>query len=500
MTFISRVTGLLREMVFAYYFGATAAMDAFNIAYRIPNFLRNIFGDGAFSQAFVPVLSEYRQSKTGEEVSIFLGRVAGNISLITFLLTFIAILIAPVLVYIFAPGFVHDSGRFALTVSMLRITFPYVIFISLSACVSGILNSYDRFGVPAFMPTIFNLVLIASAIFLAPYFSEPVKALAWGIFIGGALQLCCQLPFLPHLGIKPRLQISWRDENIKKVLKLMGPAILGVSVAQISFLVDNILASFLQVGSVSWLNYSTRLAMFPLGLFGVAIATVILPHLAREYAMNSMVEFSKTLDWAMRWVLIISIPAALGLAMLAGPIIMVLFQFKGGQFSLGDIFMVRRSLLALVLGIPAFMLVKILASSFYSRQNVKIPASIAIVSLGINMILAFILILPLKHAGLALATSLASVINALLLLLMLKRSGYYTPTTSWQGFSLKIIFANAMLFLLLYYTSQDLSRWLEFSRMVKIFRLLTICGVAIITYIFSLGIMGIRLRDLIPRK
>lgn len=250
MTVISRITGLVREMVFAYYFGASAGMDAFNVAYRIPNFLRNLFAEGAFSQAFVPVLSEYREKGSPDEVKIFLNHIAGSMFLVLFIFTAIMVLLAPFLVYVFAPGFIHDPTRFGLTAAMLRITFPYILFISLTAYISGILNSYGKFGVPAFAPNLLNLALIGAAIFLAPYFTEPTKALAWGIFIGGAAQLLFQLPFLSKLNLMPRPSILWRDTGVMRVLKLMLPAMFGVSVAQISFLVDNLLASFLRVGAL----------------------------------------------------------------------------------------------------------------------------------------------------------------------------------------------------------------------------------------------------------
>ncbi len=495
MTVISRITGLVREMVFAYYFGAGSGMDAFNVAYRIPNFLRGLFGEGAFSQAFIPILSEYKQNRTHDEVRLFLDRVAGAILSVLSILTIVAVLITPWLVYLFAPGFAHDPTRFELTASMLRITFPYILFVSLSAYVSGILNSYGRFGVPAFSPNFLNLALIGSAIFLAPYCDEPTKALAWGIFIGGIAQLAVQLPLLSRLNLLPHPKILWRDEGVRKILKLMIPAILGVSVAQISFLVDNLLASFLPIGSISWLNYSNRLTLFPLGVFGVAIATVVLPHLARKHASLAKQDFSSALDWAIRFVLIIAIPAVIGLSMLAGPIVATLFQFQGGNFTEFDVLMVRKSLFGFVLGVPAFMLIKVLASAFYSQQNIKLPVKIAAISLAINMVLAVILVFPLKHAGLALATSLTSTINAILLFVMLKRKGIYLQDNGWKLFWWRLIFANLVLLLFLYLSSANLSEWFVWDKFTRVLRLALLCVGSTLLYLLSLWITGMRIKQ-----
>lgn len=497
MTVISRVTGLIREIVFAYFFGAAAGLDAFFVAYRIPNFFRNLFAEGAFSQAFVPVLSEYREKRSVEEVKIFLNRMAGLMFLVLFIFTVLAVLIAPLLVYIFAPGFIDDPTRFGLTAVMLRITFPYILFISLAAYVGGILNTYGKFGIPAFTPNLLNLALIGAAIFIAPYFAEPVTALAWGIFIGGAAQLLFQIPFLHKLRLVPRPSILWRDSGVVRVLKLMIPAIFGVSVAQIGFLIDNFLASFLQVGSISWLSYSYRLTLFPLGVFGVAIATVVLPYLSRKYTAKSHEEFSNALDWALKFILIIALPAVIGIVMLAGPIIATLFHFQHGQFSEFDVIMVRRSLWGFALGIPAFMLVKVLASGFYSRQNVKTPVKIAAIAMATNIVLAVALVFPLKHAGLALATSLASILNAGLLFLSIKRSKQYKPGNNWGVFGLRLIVANVILMLFIWLTTSDLTVWFSWSSFTRVWHLAILCGGAALIYFLCLWLSGMRLREFI---
>ncbi len=497
MTIISRITGLLRETVFAYYFGASAGMDAFYIAYRIPNFLRSLFAEGAFSQAFVPVLSEYREKQSHDEVKVFLNHIAGLMILVLFLLTVVAVLITPYLVYVFAPGYIHDPGRLDLTAVMLRITFPYILFISLAAYVSGILNAYGKFGIPAFTPNLLNLALVGVAIFLSPYFAEPAKALAWGIFLGGAAQLLFQLPFLSKLNLMPRPSILWRDRGVARVLKLMLPAMFGVSIAQISFLVDNWLASFLQVGSVSWFNYSSRLALFPLGVFGVAIATVVLPYLSRQYAAKSLEEFSRAIDWALKFILLVALPAVIGLVILAGPIIATLFQFKSGRFSEFDVIMVRRSLWGFTLGIPAFMLVKVLASGFYSRQNIKTPVKIAVIAMLTNIVLAAILVLPFKHAGLALATSLTSSLNAGLLFWKILHEKHYRPGSGWRVFWARLIFANVILALFLWLVSADLAVWFSWDLFTRIWHLAVLCGGAVLLYFLCLWLSGMRLREFI---
>lgn len=497
MTAISRITGLVRDIVCAYYFGATAGFDAFNVAYRIPNFFRGLFGEGAFSQAFVPVLSEYRQTRGTTDIKTFLESMVGVMLVVLTIFTVLAILATPLLVYVFAPGYIDDHNRLSLTTVMLRITFPYILFISLTAYISGILNAYGKFGIPAFAPNLLNLSIIGTAILLSPHLANPAISLAWGIFIGGVAQLLFQLPFLFKLKLISRPRIVWRNTGVMRVLKLMVPAIFGVSVAQISFLVDNFLASFLPVGSVSWLGYSSRLTLFPLGVFGVAIATVVLPHLSRKYAEQSSEEFSKALDWALKFVFVIALPALIGIVMLAGPIVMTLFQFKGGKFVEFDVLMVRRSLWGFAIGIPAFMVVKVLASGFYSRQNIKTPVKIAITSVIANIILAIILIFPLKHAGLALATSLTSSLNAGLLFWAIRRNKHYKPHKNWKVFWLQLLFANTVLAAFLWISSVDLAIWFAWSLFDRGWHLAILCIGAIMIYFICLWISGMKWRSFI---
>lgn len=495
MTMVSRFTGLLRDMIFASYFGASVGMDAFNIAYRIPNFFRSLFGEGAFSQGFIPVLSEYKQNKDPAEVKAFLRSMAGIMLIVLFVFTVIAILVTPWLIYAFAPGYIHDLGRIALTSTMLRIAFPYILFISLSAYASGILNAYGKFGVPAFAPNLLNLSLIGAAIFLSKFFAQPVIALAWGVFVGGLAQLLFQLPFLYKLNLLSWPKIDWHNSGVMRVLKLMIPALFGVSVAQISFLVDNFLASYLCVGSISWLYYANRLTMFPLGVFGVAIATVVLPNLSSKYASKSKEEFSQILDWALKFVLTIALPATIGIMMLSGPIIATLFQFKHGQFNDFDVVMVQRGLLGFAVGIPAFMLVKVLASGFYSRQNIKAPVKIAIIAVIANIILASILFFPLKHAGLALATSLTSALNAGLLFYLIRKDDSYEPGKDWKIFWMRLIFASVALLVFLWVTQAELTIWLNWDSFARLWHLAVLCIGAVIIYLACLFIGGMRLKD-----
>ena len=325
-TFFSRILGFVRDVVFAHYFGDSAAFDAFLVAFKIPNFMRRLFAEGAFSQAFVPVLSEYREQHSHQDVRNFINDMAGSLGAALLLVTVVAVLFAPVIISIFAPGFLHDVLRFSLATGMLRITFSYLLLISLTALCSAILNSYDSFGVPAFTPVLLNIVLIIMAVFVSAHFTTPEYALAWGIFIAGVVQLLFQLPFLQHKNLLPKPKIKFNDPGVRKVLKLMAPAIFGVSVAQISLLLDTIFASFLQTGSITWLYFSDRLMNFPLGVFGVAIATVVLPKLSRQHIGNNHVDYSKTLDWGLRLLLFVGIPSAVGILILAGPLLSTLFQ------------------------------------------------------------------------------------------------------------------------------------------------------------------------------
>jgi putative peptidoglycan lipid II flippase len=490
MTFISRIFGFARDMVIANLFGAGIGMDAFLVANKIPNFMRRLFAEGAFSQAFVPVLSEYRKTRDATSVKQFVDHMSGMLAIVLLAVTVVGVVCAPILVFVFAPGFVHHAERYELSMTMLRFTFPYLLFISLTALSGAILNSYDRFGVPAFTPVLLNLCLIGAAILLAPHFSQPIVALAVGVCVAGVVQLLFQFPFLLQIKMLPIPRPSLADPGVRKVLKLMVPALFGVSVSQINLMMDQWFASFLKVGSISWLYYSDRITQLPLGMFGVAIATVILPSLSRQHAGKDTADYSKTLDWGIRSVLLIGSPAMVGIAVLAGPILASLFQY--GHFSANDVYMARQSLWAFSGGLMAFMLIKVFASGFYAKQNIKLPVRIGMIAMVSNTLLSLCLIWTLFHAGLALATSLSAVLNAGLLLYFLLKKQIYTPLPGWLKFFAQIIVANVAMAVLVLWLSPDVSVWLREDWHWRVLHLSMYVAAGIFAYVIALVCLGVR--------
>lgn len=495
-TLISRVLGLVRDIVIANVFGVSRATEAFFVANKIPNMLRRFFAEGAFSQAFVPVANEYREKHGEDPTRELVAGVAGTLGGFLFVLTLIGVVAAPILVYVFAPGFAGDD-RFDLTAEMLRFTFPYLLFISLTAMAGGLLNSYGNFSVPALTPVFLNLVLITAALWLAPALDEPGMALAVGVFVAGLVQLAFQLPFLKRIGMLslPR----WRPAHagVKKIGTLMLPALFGSSVAQINIMIDNIIASHLATGSVSWLYYSDRLMEFPLGVFGIALATVILPRLSSQHARADSQAFSDTIDYALRLVCLIGIPAAVGLAVLSGPLIVTLF-FRG-QFSLVDAQMAQLSLIAFSAGLLGFMLVKILAPGYFARQDTKTPVRIALVALAVNLVLNLSFVLVFKwagwsgsHAGLALATSIAALVNAALLFAGLTRAGVLHLSSAWVWLLLRLAIACVLMAAMLWFASPSLEAWTAFGNWERVLRLggLVVAGGAL--YSLLLLLMGLR--------
>ncbi len=499
MTLLSRVLGLVRDIVFARYFGAGVTMDAFFVANKIPNMLRRFFAEGAFSQAFVPVISEYRSTRSHQEVRALIDRVTGTLGALLFAITAIGVVASPVLVIVFAPGFLGDEGRFDLTAAMLRLTFPYLLFISLTALAGGILNTYGRFGVPAFTPVLLNVVLIAFAMLVAPRVSEPGLALAAGVFVAGLVQLLFQLPFLSRIRALPRPSWGRTDDGVRRVGRLMLPALFGSSVAQINILIDNQIASFLGAGRISWLYYSDRLMEFPLGVFGIALATVILPGLSAHHARREQAAFSKTVDWALRLVLLIGIPAALGLAVLAGPLIVTIFF--GGEFNAFDVRMARLSLIAFSFGLLGFILVKVLAPAYFSRQDTRTPVRIAVVALLCNLFLNLVFVLTLvrlgaegTHAGLALATSLAAFVNAALLYRGLKRDGVLRHGDGWPALLARIGLASIVMVAVLVFLDRSLDWWLAAGLTERVGWLALCVGSGIGVYAAVLLAAGLRPR------
>jgi putative peptidoglycan lipid II flippase len=499
MTMISRVFGFLRDMITAQLFGASLFSDAFFVAFRIPNFMRRLFAEGAFSQAFVPILSEYQKQESPDAIKKFINSMAGTLSAVVFIVTCFGILGAPLIVRLFAAGYVPGSERYDLAVMMLRITFPYLMLISLTAFAGAILNTYSRFWVAAFTPVFLNLSMIATAIFLAPHLHVPIVALAWGVFIAGIVQLLLQSPFLKSMGLLPRPKIDFKDKGVTKVLKLMVPALFGVSVSQINLLLDTMFATFLAVGSVSWLYFSDRLMEFPLGVFGVAISTVILPHLSRHHASKSPEDFSMTLDWALRCVLLVGLPAAVVLAVISGPLLSTLLQY--GHFDGHAVLMARQSLSAFAIGIAPFMLIKILAAGFYAQQDMRTPVRIGVLAMVSNMIFNVILIWPLAHAGIALATSLASLINAGFLYYYLRKKGVYQPRSGWKFFTFRLGFANMLLAVWLWFGSGDIQEWITHHGVWRGIHLMILLSSAVLVYGVGLWLAGVRPRHLlIPQR
>ncbi|WP_256484459.1 murein biosynthesis integral membrane protein MurJ [Endozoicomonas sp. 4G] len=490
MTMLSRVLGLARDVVIAGYFGSTASADAFFVAFKIPNFLRRLFAEGAFSQAFVPVLSEYRSKRSFDEVRYLLSRVSGTLAGLLLLVTLICMLASPLLIRLFAPGFTDYPEKLLLAGEMLRITFPYLLLISLTALAGSILNSYNRFAVPAFTPVLLNLSLIGSTVFLSQWFAEPVMALAWGVVIAGVSQLLLQIPFLLQIRLLPVPRWGHQHEGVRRIMKLMVPALFGVSVSQINLLLDTVLASFLETGSVSWLYYSDRLSELPLGVFGIAIATVILPSLSRKHAEDAGDQFSRTLDWAIRLVLLIGVPAGIALFILSEPLLATLFDY--GEMQNRDVIMAGMSLRAYSLGLIAFMLIKVLAPGYFARQDTKTPVKIAIIAMVANMGFNLMLVFWLKHAGLALATTLSAFLNAGLLFWGLKRSGVFVPQSGWWLFCVRLIFANLAMALLLLWMADDALWWLDATLWQRVFEMTKVVSAGLAVYSVALLIGGVR--------
>lgn len=486
----------MRDLVYAQVFGANAYTDAFFVAFKIPNFLRRLFAEGAFATAFVPVLTEYRTQRDFRELKDFVDHVAGTLGLVLLVVSLIGVVAAPVLVSVFAFGWVLDEEtvKLGLAAEMLRLTFPYLFFISLTAFAGGILNAHDRFAVPAFTPVLLNLCMIGAALWAAPMFEQPIVALAWGVLVAGITQFTFQLPFLARIKLVPRPRPGFHDPGVRRILKLMVPALFAVSVTQINLLLDTVLASFLATGSISWLYYSDRLMEFPLGILGVALATVILPKLSRRQAEAAPRAFSETLDWGLRMTLVFGVPSAVGLVLLAGPMIATLFQSE--VFDAHDVLMAQRSLMAYALGLQAFILIKVLAPGFYARQDTRSPVRIGVIAMAANMVFNLILIWPLQHAGLALATSLSAYLNAYLLLRGLRRDGVYEARPGWARLGLQVGSGVVVMTLLLIGLTPPLETWVEADRMQRIGWLTGAIAAGAGAYLATLLALGVRPRHL----
>jgi putative peptidoglycan lipid II flippase len=497
MTLLSRILGFARDAIIARVFGAGAATDAFFVAFKLPNLLRRLFAEGAFSQAFVPILAEYKNQRGEEATRQLVSRVATMLFVAVAVVAALGVIAAPLIVMISAPGFSADAEKFALTVELTRIVFPYILFMSLVAFAGGVLNTFSRFMVPAFTPVLLNVAMILAAAVAAPYFDPPVLALAWGAFIGGLLQLGLQIPALKRLGCLPRWDWAPRDEGVRRILFLMGPAAFGVSISQISLLINTIFASFLASGSVSWLYYADRLMEFPTGMLGVALGTILLPSLAKHYADRDPSEYSRLLDWGLRMTIMLAAPAAVGLGMLAAPLIATLFLY--GQFTPHDLEMTRLALVAYSIGLVGLILVKVLAPGFYARQNIKTPVKIAMVTLIATQAMNLMFIGPLQHTGLALSIGLGACLNAAILFYKLRKHGIFRPQPGWILFLFKLVAALTAMGLLLWLGTGEVSEWIAYDFRQRIAHLagLVLGGAAI--YFAALWLLGIRLHQFMRR-
>ena len=499
MTMISRILGLVRDVIVANLMGAGAAADVFFFANKIPNFLRRLFAEGAFAQAFVPVLTEYQQTGDKQKVRQLIASVSGTLGVLVTIVTLFGVIGSPLITILFGAGwFVDwlndgpDAHKFELASFMLKITFPYLWFITFTALSGAILNTLGKFAVAAFTPVFLNIAIIGAALFIAPNLEQPEIGLAIGVFIGGAVQFLFQIPFLikQQMLVKPRW--GWRDPGVTKIRKLMIPAMFGVSVSQINLLFDTFIASFLMTGSISWLYYSDRLLEFPLGLFGIAIATVILPALSRTHSARSESQFKQTMDWGVRVVLLLGIPAMMGMIVLASPMLKVLFM--RGEFGADDVSMASMSLMAYGSGLLSFMLIKVLAPGYYARQDTRTPVKFGIIAMISNMGFNIILAIPFGYVGLALATAGSATLNAGLLYWGLHKQGVYKVKADTGIVITKLFLSAGVMAGLVQYVKPDMQQWYDWGLLDSSLCLLGLIGLAAISYFMALLMLGLRPR------
>ncbi|HCE3064590.1 murein biosynthesis integral membrane protein MurJ [Vibrio parahaemolyticus] len=501
MTLISRVLGLVRDVVVANLMGAGASADVFFFANKIPNFLRRLFAEGAFSQAFVPVLTENHAQGDMDKTRELIARAAGTLGVIVSIVTVLGVLGSGVVTALFGFGWFLDwmhggpaAEKFELASLMLKITFPYLWFITFVALSGAILNTLGKFAVSSFTPVFLNVMIILAAWFISPQMSQPEIGLAIGVFLGGLVQFLFQIPFLIKAGVMVKPKWGWRDPGVVKIRTLMIPALFGVSVSQINLLFDTFIASFLQTGSISWLYYSDRLLEFPLGLFGIAIATVILPALSRKHVDSQSEGFAHTMDWGVRMVTLLGIPAMLGLMALAKPMLMVLFM--RGEFSPQDVHQASLSLLAYASGLLNFMLIKVLAPGYYSRQDTKTPVKYGIIAMVTNMVFNAIFAYFYGYVGLAIATALSAFVNMALLYRGLHIAGVYQITKRTVFFIIRLVIAGAAMVAAILWQLEDMSVWLEWSFAHRSGMLGILIGLGAAVYLAVLFLTGVRLKDL----
>lgn len=496
---LSRVLGFVRDAVIATYLGAGEATDAFFIAFRIPNFLRRLFAEGSFSQAFVPTLTHHKDGASAPALRAFLDRTAGALSVVAVGATAAGVVAAPALVLLFAPGFWRDAHLFGLSTEMVRITLPYLALITLTAFGASILNTYGHFAIPAITPALLNVTMIAAVIGFARRLDQPIYALGWSVTVAGILQLLLQLPALRANGLLPRPRWGFNDPEVRRMLKQIGPTVLSTSVTQINVLLNTLIGSFLVSGSVSWLYYSDRLVEFPVGLLGVAIGTVMLPHLARSQAADDSRAFSESLDWALRVVLLAALPATVGLVLCAKPLLFSLFQYD--QFGMDDVEMTSRSLATYALGITGFIAARVLLSGFTARHDFRTPFRFGVTAIGLNLLASSLLAyaaapLGWGHAALGLGTSLAGLTNSGLLLVALIRSGIYRPPAGWGLLLVRTAVACGVMGALLAYLNPEPEAWHDWRAAERLTHLGLMITAGLIAYLACLWGLGLRSRHL----
>jgi putative peptidoglycan lipid II flippase len=500
LTLLSRITGLARDILIARAFGAGALTDAFWVAFRIPNLLRRLFAEGAFAQAFVPILGEVRHQHESEAVKTLLDRVAITLFLVLSLTTILGVIGAPWVVMAMASGLTepHRAADFESAVWMTRVMFPYIICMSLVAFASGVLNTWRRFAVPAFTPVLLNLSMIGCSLLISDWFSKPIYALAAGVMLGGLCQFAVQWWALSRLGLRPRLvgpiQPALKDPLVRRIMKQMLPATLGVSVAQISLLINTNIATWLTPGSVTWLSFADRLMEFPTAMIGVALGTVLLPSLSKAHAQpDNQKHYSQLLDWGLKLMLLLGLPAALCMVLMADALVATLFHY--GAFSVADVSQTRLAVMAYSVGLVGLLTIKILAPGFYAKQDIRTPVKIAIVILILTQLLNVVLVPALAHAGLALAIGLGACLNAMALYVGLRRKGIYQPGVGWFAFFLRQVCGLLAMAIPLWYASSHLD-WmgLQSTPWLRIVWLLGVLSVAGLTYLMTLWVLGMRVK------
>lgn len=494
MTILSRIFGFLRDITIARIFGVGLTTDAFFVAFKLPNFLRRIFAEGAFSQSFLPILSEYKSQKKENDIREFVACIAGLLTLLLSIVTIVGILAAPQIIMITAPGFSDIPQKFLLTSKLLRITFSYILLISLTSLIGAILNTWNQFLVPAFSPVLLNISMIFFSIFATPLFDPPAMALAWGVIVGGILQLTYQLPYLKKIGmlVLPRLQ--FHNAGVWRVIRLIWPSILGISISQVSLIINTTISSFLVSGSVSWMYYADRLMEFPSAVLGVALGTILLPELSRNFSIKNYDEHSRLIDWGLRLCFLLALPSSIALVVLSKPIIVTLFQY--GKFSSFDSEMTQHALISYSIGLTGLILVKVLVAGFYSRQDIKTPLCIAIITFIFTQLMNLIFIGPLKHAGLSLSISLGACFNAALLYWQLRKKKFFQPKPGWCILLLRLISSMLIMALVSIMLLKIMPDWDKGNMFWRLIRLFSVITGSIFTYCITLWVIGCRPKHL----